>query len=246
MLIPEFDVFLSYAPEDRERIQPLVKALERGGLQVWWEHHYLKPDESIALLERQLNAQRVQLVVWSKNSAGSGRVQAEARIGSLRGRLLATRLEKIIPPRESVAVAYADLANWSGEEDHPGLKQAFANIWKLIGKGTEAEPIPEPAPSPIPVHSAPTSEGATAVVDAPPIPEVKDREETAWEAVVASKLVKQYEDYLRDFPKGKYKKDAESFLEGNRQTDRKLVWAIGGILGAIILVYIIIVLSSML
>ncbi len=31
------DVFLSYASQDRERIVPLVKALEADGLSVWWD-----------------------------------------------------------------------------------------------------------------------------------------------------------------------------------------------------------------
>ena len=33
------DVFLSYASEDRTRIEPLVRALEAGGLTVWWDRH---------------------------------------------------------------------------------------------------------------------------------------------------------------------------------------------------------------
>jgi|GEM_PF-4483031 len=251
MLIPEFDVFLSYAPEDRERIQPLVKALEKGGIQVWWEHHNLKAEQSIAVLERQLSVDRVQLVVWSKDSAGSGRVQAEARIGSLRGRLLATRLEKIIPPRETVAAAYADLSTWSGEENHPGLQQAFDAINQMTGKGPEPQPIPAPPsetrPQPAnPPPQAQISQAPPVAVEAPPIPAVNSREDEVWKAAVNSKLVRRYESYLKQFPDGKHKNEAEAFLEKEQQTNRKLVKIIGGILGAILLTYIIIVLSSML
>ena len=145
MLIPDFDVYLSYAPEDKAKVQDLVLTLESTGLKVWWEHHHLKPKEAIAMLQRQLNVSRVQMVVWSKNSAGSGRVQAEARVGADRGRLIATRIEQIVPPRDTAAVAYADLTDWSGGQEHRGIRKAFAMIWKLIGKGLEvADPPPIP------------------------------------------------------------------------------------------------------
>ncbi len=153
MLIPDFDIYLSYAPEDREKVQSLVNALEDTGLKVWWEHHHLKPKEAIAMLQRQLNVSRVQMVVWSRNSAGSGRVQAEARIGADMGRLIATRIEHIVPPKHSAAVAYADLSDWRGGKEHRGIRKAFATIWSLIGKGLEiAEPPPVPRiiPSPAP------------------------------------------------------------------------------------------------
>ena len=60
MLIPEFDVYLSYAPEDREKVQDLVATLEETGLKVWWQHRHLKPKEAIAMLQRQLDERRVQ------------------------------------------------------------------------------------------------------------------------------------------------------------------------------------------
>ena len=159
MLIPDFDVYLSYAPEDRAKVQDLVQTLESTGLKVWWEHHHLKPKEAIAMLQRQLNVSRVQMVVWSKNSAGSGRVQAEARVGADRGRLIATRIEQIVPPRDTAAVAYADLTDWSGGQEHRGIRKAFAMIWKLIGKGLEvADPPPIPRViAPPQASSAPTS-----------------------------------------------------------------------------------------
>ena len=33
------DIFLSYASQDRERILPLVEALESDGLSVWWDRN---------------------------------------------------------------------------------------------------------------------------------------------------------------------------------------------------------------
>lgn len=156
MLIPEFDVYLSYAPEDKDKVHNLVSALEESGLKVWWQHHHLKPKEAIALLQRQLNDKRVQMVVWSKNSAGSGRVQAEARIGSNRGRLIATRIEEVLPPRDTAAILYADLSDWFGGNEHGGMRKMFGMIWKLIGKGINTTPPPPP----LPAVSAPSTETA--------------------------------------------------------------------------------------
>ena len=31
------DVFLSYSSKDKDRVQPLVRALEREGWTVWWD-----------------------------------------------------------------------------------------------------------------------------------------------------------------------------------------------------------------
>ncbi len=31
------DIFLSYASEDRERVQPLAEVLEGQGYSVWWD-----------------------------------------------------------------------------------------------------------------------------------------------------------------------------------------------------------------
>ncbi len=147
MLIPEFDVFLSYAPEDSEVAQRLASTMEESGIQVWWQHHHLKPKESIALLQRQMNDNRVIMVLWSKNSAGSGRVQAEARVGAHRGRLIATRIGQILPPRDTAAVLYADLSDWIGGKEHGAIRKMFTVIWKLIGKGEKVAPPPPPIPT---------------------------------------------------------------------------------------------------
>lgn len=155
MLIPEFDVYLSYAPEDKEKVSNLVSTLENNGLRVWWQHHHLKPKEAIALLQRQLNESRVQLVVWSKHSAGSGRVQAEARVGSVRGRLIATRIQDVLPPRDTAAVTYADLSDWIGGQEHRGIRKTFSSIWNLIGKGLEMAPPPIPRVVSAPLESEP-------------------------------------------------------------------------------------------
>lgn len=153
MLIPDFDVYLSYAPEDKEKVSNLVSTLEDIGLRVWWQHHHLKPKEAIALLQRQLNESRVQLVVWSKHSAGSGRVQAEARVGSGRGRLIATRIQDVLPPRDTAAVTYADLSDWIGGQEHRGIRKTFSSIWNLIGKGLEVAPPPIPRVVSAPLES---------------------------------------------------------------------------------------------
>ena len=166
MLIPEFDVYLSYAPEDKDKVHNLVSALEESGLKVWWQHHHLKPKEAIALLQRQLNDKRVQMVVWSKNSAGSGRVQAEARIGSNRGRLIATRIEEVLPPRDTAAILYADLSDWFGGNEHGGMRKMFGMIWKLIGKGINTTPPPPPLPAVSAATTGVAPEGTNTEIDA--------------------------------------------------------------------------------
>ncbi|MEE4302150.1 MAG: toll/interleukin-1 receptor domain-containing protein [Pseudomonadales bacterium] len=71
------DIFLSYASEDRERVRPLVAALEAEGLSVWWDRE-LRPGPSFDLeIERAIEAARCVVVVWSEHAVASEWVRSE-------------------------------------------------------------------------------------------------------------------------------------------------------------------------
>jgi hypothetical protein len=57
------DIFLSYARADRQRVLPLIQALERRGWSVWWDLHipYGKSYEEV--IEEELKAARCVIVV---------------------------------------------------------------------------------------------------------------------------------------------------------------------------------------
>jgi TolB-like protein/Tfp pilus assembly protein PilF len=92
------DVFVSYAREDRDRVQPVVDALEGAGLSVWWDSH-IRPgagfDDEI---QAALDAARAVVVLWSSASIASQWVKEEAREGLRREVLVPVCIDAVEPP----------------------------------------------------------------------------------------------------------------------------------------------------
>ena len=64
------DLFVSYKAEDRRRVAKLVAALEASGFSLWWDAHIGGGSEWREEIERNLDAARCVIVVWSKGSTG--------------------------------------------------------------------------------------------------------------------------------------------------------------------------------
>src|SRR4051794_24224794 len=61
-----FDVFLSYAHADAAAVEPLVRALDRGGLAVYWDWEELVDFEGISgAIERDLTHSKALLAFYS-------------------------------------------------------------------------------------------------------------------------------------------------------------------------------------
>ena len=61
------DVFISYANEDRARVQPLAEALGRAGFSVWWVHKIVAGQEFDRVIEQALDAARCVVVSLSQS-----------------------------------------------------------------------------------------------------------------------------------------------------------------------------------
>ena len=92
------DIFLSYAREDLERIEPLIQALESHGWTVWWDMALLPGDQFTTVIDRELAAARCVVVVWSTASVHSRWVRAEATEGADRGILIPVLIGEVRPP----------------------------------------------------------------------------------------------------------------------------------------------------
>ncbi len=235
MLIPEFDVFLSYAPEDKEVVLRLASEMEDSGLRVWWQHHHLKPKESIALLQRQITEKRVIMVLWSKNSAGSGRVQAEARVGAHRSRLIATRIGQVLPPRDTAAVLYADLSDWIRGKEHGAMQKVFAAIWRLIGKGDNINTTPPPIPN---LSTRTDTKSDPNGRDAP-LPNHEELEKEIWQKAYENNSRSGYKGYLKQYPEGTFAEEAKDKIAQKKSSNRLIIWALIGFL-AIYLIAVLI------
>ena len=60
------DVFLSYASEDKERVRPIVEAIEQEGVTVWWDENLPPGTSWRSFLQKTLDESRIVVVVWSQ------------------------------------------------------------------------------------------------------------------------------------------------------------------------------------
>ena len=92
------DVFVSYASTDRDRIAPLVQALEGGGWSVWWDRHLEAGTAFDREIQHALDESKCVIVVWTEASVESDWVLAEAGDGLERGILIPVMLDDVRPP----------------------------------------------------------------------------------------------------------------------------------------------------
>lgn len=96
---PMYDIFLSYASQDRDRVRPLYDYLSSQGWNVFWDHLSIGAgtfwEEE---LEKELKVIPCVIVIWSKHSVNSKFVRAEARIAQDRKVLIPIALDDVKPP----------------------------------------------------------------------------------------------------------------------------------------------------
>lgn len=163
------DIFVSYAREDRDRIAPLVTALEARGWSVWWDPTIAYGSDYSDTIEKALEQSRCVLVAWSKDSVPSHWVREEAAVGRSRNALVPVRLDDVQPPIGFRHLQTADLVSWSGEPTAASEK-VLDDVGGLLDRlGAE------------PADGAETEAAATDTVSAPPIHAARPR----WVRLVA-------------------------------------------------------------
>ncbi len=109
------DVFVSYARSDKERVAPLVSALEAQGLSVWWDPEIAAGQQFDDQIEAEMGAARSVLVVWTPTSVASRWVRGEAREAADTGILVPVRFDAARLPMDVRALHTIDLDNWGND-----------------------------------------------------------------------------------------------------------------------------------
>lgn len=138
------DVFVSYLPEESERVGPLVKGLEDAGLSVWWDT--AGGDNWREVLARELSEASCVVVVWTEQSVeltSCNYVLDLAERAAGRDALLPVLLDRVKPPIGFGGIRALPLHRWSGSPDD----EAFLDV--RDGAQAIVAGVRRPTPRPI-------------------------------------------------------------------------------------------------
>jgi adenylate cyclase len=105
-------VFMSYAREDRDRVEQIASALESRGDAVWWDHQIHGGSLFGEEIDRALRESDAVVVLWSRSSVASAWVLDEAAEGRDSNKLVPILLDDCRPPLGYRQYQTVDLAQW--------------------------------------------------------------------------------------------------------------------------------------
>lgn len=118
----EYDVFLSYSPENKKTVHALAEQLKRDGLQVWLDSWVIQPGDSINLqiqngLERSRNLVLCMSCAYFKSVWGTFERHTHLfrDLTNTRRRLIPLLIEDCTLPESLAQIVYIDLRTQSNE-----------------------------------------------------------------------------------------------------------------------------------
>ena len=141
------DVFVSYAHEDRTRIEPLVARFEAEGWSVWWDRDITPGEQFSQTIDTAIQSASCIVVAWSRASLKSSWVHNEALEGLDRGVLVPVALDVIRTPvafRQSQA---ALLTKWPAEYDPKELEALLHGIRRMLDAADRSDVADAPIDS---------------------------------------------------------------------------------------------------
>ncbi|WP_374566262.1 TIR domain-containing protein [Ideonella sp.] len=108
------DLFISYAREDRDTALALAQALQRRGIDVWWDRELTGGGDFAAEIEHNLRAAPVAIVLWSAASVASDFVRDESGRARDMGKLVPVRISPVELPLGFGTLHTLDLLDWDG------------------------------------------------------------------------------------------------------------------------------------
>lgn len=106
------DIFVSYATEDRERVAPIIEAIEKAGFSVWWDRKLITGPSYSKAIRDQLDAARCVVVVWTRHSITSDWCLDEANDGLQRAILVPILIDDVRVPLGFGQAQTASMIGW--------------------------------------------------------------------------------------------------------------------------------------
>jgi hypothetical protein len=129
------DIFISYARADEARARELASALTRSGWSVWYDRALIPSEEYDERIERELDAARCVIVIWSRASVKSKWVRAEAGAADEQGKLVPIAFDPgIVPPLRFRQLNYAKLSSPALEPIDEAVDLLFTELSAVTGK----------------------------------------------------------------------------------------------------------------
>jgi len=133
------DIFISYSSADRQKAKLLADMLSARGWAVWWDRAIPPGKTFDEVIERALDSAKCIVVLWSKTSASSNWVKAEAGEGLRREILVPVLLEDVKIPLEFRRIQAASLTGWQGESSDQEIDKLLVAIESLLGSPVSRE-----------------------------------------------------------------------------------------------------------
>jgi hypothetical protein len=127
------DIFISYSSDERQRVLPLVNALEKTGWSVFWDRTIPAGKAWRQVIGTEIRTCRSVVVVWTASSIRSEWVLEEAETGKRREILIPVLLDEVEPPFGFGTIQAANLTTWDGEYASPAFTRFIGDISAILG-----------------------------------------------------------------------------------------------------------------
>ena len=127
-------VFVSHASADRVRAEALVAALDKAGIEPWWDGLIEAGAVFSKSIETALDEADAVIVLWSKASIQSDWVRDEAASGRDRTRLVPVSLDRSEPPLGFRQYQTIDLSKWRGKTGDRHFAALVSRVEALGGQ----------------------------------------------------------------------------------------------------------------
>lgn len=128
------DIFISYSRNDRPVAEVIARACEANGWSVWWDRKIDAGDTFDQIIEREIEAARCALVLWSRDSVASEWVRNEAAAAMERATMVPAMIDSVRLPIEFRRRQTVDLTDWDRTENPAALADLLYTISQKLGQ----------------------------------------------------------------------------------------------------------------